>query len=267
MRDERDDVLPSIAQRWHLEVNHPEAVHQVLAELPRSNQLGEVPGRRRNHANVDPRGMALGANGLNLAVLEEAQQHRLHAQAHLADFVEENRAAVSDLQLPWLVAIGAGKTAFDVPEQFRLEERIGQGGAIDGDEGTRVASRVRVDMTGDEILADAALTSNQDLGIAAGHAPHERENLAHLRAGVHDRRCLAGAGVVFHRRLGRRFVSHERLHGRSSRRRRPAQERANRLVGSRQPGLQQGGCPSQPEIEVQRQPRGFPEKIRVFEAV
>ena len=39
--------------------------------------------------------LRLGADALNLAVLEEAQQQRLHLQAHLAHFVEKHRAAVA----------------------------------------------------------------------------------------------------------------------------------------------------------------------------
>ena len=79
------------------------------------------------------------ADRLDLAVLEEAQQQRLHAQAHLADFVEEQRAAVGQLQLAGLVAVGAGEAALDVAEQLRLEQRLGEAGAVDRDE--RAAAR------------------------------------------------------------------------------------------------------------------------------
>ena len=53
---------------------------------------------------------------LDFAGLEEPQQQRLHAQAHLADFVEEQRAACASCELSRLVAIGAGEAALDVPE-------------------------------------------------------------------------------------------------------------------------------------------------------
>jgi hypothetical protein len=80
--------------------------------------------------------MALGANGLNLAVFEEAQQHRLHAQAHLSDFIEKDRPAMRDLKLAGFVAVRTRETAFDVSEQLRLEERIGQRRTVHRDEGT-----------------------------------------------------------------------------------------------------------------------------------
>ena len=69
---------------------------------------------------------AVGADLLQLAGLEEPQQQALHAQRHLADFVEEDRAAVGQFELARLVAVGAGEAALDVAEQLRLEERFGQ---------------------------------------------------------------------------------------------------------------------------------------------
>ena len=71
---------------------------------------------------------------LDLAGFEEAQEQRLHAQAHLADFVEEQRAAVGELQLARLVAVGAREAALDVAEELRFEQRLGQPGAVDRDE-------------------------------------------------------------------------------------------------------------------------------------
>ena len=69
---------------------------------------------------------ARGPDGLDLPVFQEPQQERLHAEAHLPDLVQEQRAAVRDLNLPLLVAVGAGKTALDVAEQLGLQERFGQ---------------------------------------------------------------------------------------------------------------------------------------------
>ena len=56
--------------------------------------------------------------GLTLAVLEKAEEHRLHPQAHLADFVEEDRAFVGKLKQADLVAMGAGEAAPDMAEQL-----------------------------------------------------------------------------------------------------------------------------------------------------
>ena len=110
----------------------------------------------------------LGADLLQLAGLEEAQQQPLHAQRHLADFVEEDRALVGDFELARLVAIGAGEAALDVAEQLRLEQRLGQAGAVDRDEGSRGAGPLRLNRAGDELLADAALAGDEHLRVGPG---------------------------------------------------------------------------------------------------
>ena len=108
---------------------------------------------------------AVGADLLQLAGLHEAQQQPLHPQGHLADFVEEDGAAVGELELADLVAIGAREGALDVAEQLRFEQRFRKAGAVHGDQLPRGARAAPVDGAGDELLADAALAGDQDLGV------------------------------------------------------------------------------------------------------
>ena len=88
-----------------------------------------------------------------------------HAQRHLADFVEEQRPGVRHFELARLIAVGAGEAAADVAEQLRLEQRFGEAGAVDGDEGARRAQAPGHDLTGDDFLADAALAGDQNLDV------------------------------------------------------------------------------------------------------
>ena len=53
---------------------------------------------RADDAHVD-RDLLAAADALDHAVLQEAQQLRLQRQRHVADLVEEQRAAVGDLDL------------------------------------------------------------------------------------------------------------------------------------------------------------------------
>ena len=121
-------------------------------------------------ADVDVAGAAVGADALNFASLEEPQQQALHPQSHLADFIEEHRAHVRRLELAGLVAIGAGKAALHVAEQLRLEQRLGQAGAIDRRERHVCARAAVMNAARDNLLADAALAGDQNLRIAAGDA-------------------------------------------------------------------------------------------------
>ena len=88
---------------------------------------------------------------------------RLHAQAHLADLVEEDRAPVRGLQLARLVAVGAGEAALDVAEQLRLEQRLGQAGAVHRHERVTASPRARVNAAREQILADAGLSRDEHL--------------------------------------------------------------------------------------------------------
>ncbi len=124
----------------------------------------QVPVRRRHHAHVGRLGHPLGADLLDFAGLEEPEQETLHAQRHLADFVEEDGAVVGHLELAGLVAVGAGEAALDVPEQLRLEERLRDAGAVDGHERLSANARV-VDRPGDDLLAGATLPGNEHFGI------------------------------------------------------------------------------------------------------
>ncbi len=59
---------------------------------------------------------------------------RLHLQAHLADFVQEDRALMREFQPPDPIPIGAGEAAFGVTEELGLEQRLNHRAAVHGDE-------------------------------------------------------------------------------------------------------------------------------------
>ena len=120
------NVLAALAQRRHRDLDDVEPVVEVFAERALGDHVAQVAMRRADHADVDVTRAAVGADALNFAGLEEPQQQALHAQRHLADFVEEHRAHVGRLELARLVAIGAGEAALHVTEQFRFEQRFRQ---------------------------------------------------------------------------------------------------------------------------------------------
>ena len=74
-------------------------VQEVLTELPRGDEIVQVAMGGGDDANVDARMRSIRPDGLNLGVLEKPQQPRLHVQAHVADFVEKQRAAMRELEL------------------------------------------------------------------------------------------------------------------------------------------------------------------------
>ena len=137
------------------------------------------------------------------ALLEDAQELALRGRRELADLVEKDRAGIAELELAQPAARGAGERSALVAEELALEKRLGNGGAVDGDERAAAPGRERVDRPGEELLARAALALEQHGGVrgrdALGLGPHrpdggrfsdDRRHRARLRVGEEQR--LAG---------------------------------------------------------------------------
>ena len=150
-----------------MDVDDVEAVEEILAEGALADALPQIAMGGADHADVDARHLPVGADLLDLAGLEEAEQQGLHPQRHLADFVEEDGAAVGHLQQARPVAVRVGEAALDVAEQLGFEQRIGQAGAVDRDERLAGPGAAAVDQAGRDVLADAALAGDEHLGIGA----------------------------------------------------------------------------------------------------
>ena len=101
--------------------------------------------------------------------LQHAQQLDLHGQAHVADFVEEQRAALGQLEAPLAGGNGAGECALLVAEQFALEQVGGNGAAVDSDEGPVAARTGVVDGAGDDFLAGTGFAQHQHAGFVGGY--------------------------------------------------------------------------------------------------
>ena len=72
--------------------------------------------------------------GPDLAFLQHAVELHLHGDAHVADLVHEQSAAMGRLEQAAAIFVGAGEGAFHVAEQLGFEKGFGKRSAIDGDE-------------------------------------------------------------------------------------------------------------------------------------
>ncbi len=76
-----------------------------------------------------------GADRLDLAFLQGAEELGLSVERQFADLVEEERAAMRFGELAGLVGGGAGEGALLVAEEGGFDEVGRDGAAVDGDEG------------------------------------------------------------------------------------------------------------------------------------
>ncbi len=139
----------------------------------------------------------------HLAILDHVQQPRLQCERHVADLVQEQRAAVR-LQNAAHAALagGAGEGAPLVTEQLALDQGLGNGGAVDRHEGLVGAATGVMDGARAIALAGTGFAEQQHRDVAIDDPPQD------LHAGVHGRirglQAIEGAARLGSARLALR---------------------------------------------------------------
>src|SRR5207244_7706809 len=108
------------------------------------------------------------ADATERVVLQDPQELGLHRNLHLGDLVEEEGAPVGELEAAEPPLDRSREGAALVSEDLALDERLGNGGAVDGDERALAAVGALVDRPRDQLLAGAALAVDEDRGAAGG---------------------------------------------------------------------------------------------------
>ena len=160
-------------KRGQAQIDDVQPIEQVFAEGAALGRFGEVAVRGRDDADVDLDRLGA-ADAVDLAFLDGAQQLGLQARVHLADFVEQQRAAIGFLELADAPRDGAGERALLVAEQFGFQQVLRNRRAIDADERLVGARGFAVDVARQHFLARAAFAGDQDRGVAARHLVGER---------------------------------------------------------------------------------------------
>src|SRR4051794_10948228 len=183
MFGEQRDVVAARAERRHFDRNDIQPVVQIAAETSVRDFRFEILVRCRDHAHIDADGL-LAAHFLERLLLQYAQNFRLRLQAHVADLVEEERAAVGQLELAFAVIDRAGERAFAMSEQLRLDQLLGDRGAVDVDEWMLGALRETVQRPRNDFFSTAVLAGDE-------HAAVRRRGGAHLFIELLHRIALA----------------------------------------------------------------------------
>jgi hypothetical protein len=116
----------------------------------------------------------------------------------LADLVEEEGAAVGELEAAGAARDGAGEGAALVAEELAFDQAGRDRGAVDLDEGLAAARGAEVEGAGDELLAGAALGGDEDGGGAGGDLVHGLADRLHVRRAADH----AGVGTRIFELLG-----------------------------------------------------------------
>src|SRR5262245_14756964 len=117
---EQRDVVAALAQRRQDDLDRVEPEQQILAEAPGLDLGAEIGVGRRQQPHRDA-ARARRSDALELTGLEHAQQLRLLRRRDVRDLVEEQRAAIGQLEAADALVAGAGERAALVAEQLALE--------------------------------------------------------------------------------------------------------------------------------------------------
>src|SRR5215216_5511731 len=121
---------------------NPKPVIKVRTEPTFRYCLCEITVGRRDDTHVD-RNVGTCSDSSHSAFLQHAQQLRLGRKIQCVNFVEKQCAAGSFFEETAAVLMRAGKRAALVTEEFGFDERFGNGGTVDIDEGV-IASRALI---------------------------------------------------------------------------------------------------------------------------
>jgi hypothetical protein len=161
------NVLGALAKGGDAQGDNGEAIVEVLAEAALSDFGGEILVGSGDDADADADG-EFAAEAVELAFLEDAEELGLGGLGQVAYFIEEEGTGIGEFELAAAEAGGAGKGSLLMAEEFAFHEFVGDGGAVDLDEGAGGEGRVGVDVSGEELLAGAGLTHEEDADIAFG---------------------------------------------------------------------------------------------------
>ena len=147
---------------------------------------------RGHDAHVDLE-RSLAAEALDPLVLEDAQELGLERRRHVADLVQEQGAAVGDLELAAAGRSRAGEGPALVAEQLALEQRLRDGGAMDRDEWSVRARASGVDGARQPFLANARLAQDDQRAVRRCDPSRRAIELAHRAQSLELREAVAVA--------------------------------------------------------------------------
>ena len=189
MADKIGHVLRAFAQRRQAQRHDVEAEEQVFAKQALLDRDAQVLVGGGDDADIalDRRAAA---DGRVLALLQYAQQAGLRLHRHVADFVEEQRAALGLLEAAGRALVGAGEGALLVTEEFAFDEVARDRGHVDGDERSFLALAVIVQGARDQFLAGAGFAGDHHREIGLHEARERAIDFLHGGRTPHQRHAL-----------------------------------------------------------------------------
>src|SRR5579863_5362938 len=148
------DISGTLAQRGKVQADDAQAVEKIGAKSSgiRQGAQGLVAGADDPHVHVARIG---GTDATHFSAFEHAQQAGLKGGTGGGQLVQKKSTGIGGFKQTGAIGGGSGERTFDVTEEFRFEQSIGEAGAIHGDEGSSGAGAETMDGPSGELLSGA----------------------------------------------------------------------------------------------------------------
>src|SRR5262245_23359940 len=164
---EEEHVLAALPERGEDELHDGQPVVQIGPEAPLPDRELEVIVAGAQDGDVD--GLAARrAQPAHRAILDDLEKFALHRLREQTDLVEENGAGVGQLEEARLRLSRVREGPALVAEQLRLDQGLGNGGAVHVDERARGARSAGVEEAGDQPLSGPGLALDEDGRLTSG---------------------------------------------------------------------------------------------------
>src|SRR5688572_4692528 len=160
MPHERWHIFGPLPQRRDPDANHFEPIEQILTEPTLLSFTPQIPVGRADEADIDFPAERL-PHAPDFLLLHRAEQLGLGARRQVSHLVEKQRTAIGLFNQSRAIVNGPAERSARVPKELRLEEVIGEGGAVDVAETPAPAWAQLMDCPRDELLANTALALDQ----------------------------------------------------------------------------------------------------------
>src|SRR5262249_29390745 len=150
-----------LAQRRNRERDGIETIVQVATKSSVLDLALEVAVRGGDKTHVDRKRLH-SSYAEHFALLDRAKELRLRGARELPHLVEKPSASERGLEEPRLRAIGAGECALLVSEELRLDQALGERGAVETEEHAASAPGPVMDRFCNDLFADAGLPEQKD---------------------------------------------------------------------------------------------------------
>ncbi len=141
--------------------------------------------RSSDDANVDL-DRSRTPDSFEFPLLQDPQECDLRVGRKVADFIQEDGAAIRQFEAPEAPLHRSGEGPFLMAEQFGGDQTRRQCTAVHTDEGAARSLRSLVDGAGDQFLARPRLACDQYAGVCGSHLANPRQNSLQRLRGTND---------------------------------------------------------------------------------